>query len=132
LTLDEYVQGKGSKDSFCYWVERKLTDLGHIQGAMADKFGVYYSKERKSYRFVKKYKNQDDALTGVLNEISTLLNAAEKNDMASVSSVSVSPMFKGKILFLYFLKKFINIYSERLIDHFLFNLRINKLATNWT
>ena len=54
LTFDEYVQGKGSKSSFCYWVERKLTDLGHIQGATADKFGVYYSKERNSYRFVKK------------------------------------------------------------------------------
>jgi len=35
-------------------------------------------------------------------------------------------MFKGKILFLYFPKKFINVYSERLIDHFLFNLRINQ------
>ncbi len=23
LTLDEYVEGKGSKDSFCYWVEWK-------------------------------------------------------------------------------------------------------------
>jgi hypothetical protein len=35
-------------------------------------------------------------------------------------------MFKGKILFLYFPKQFINIYSERLIDHFLSQLRINE------
>ncbi len=126
LTLDEYVQGKGSKDSFCYWVERKLTDLGHIQGATADKFGIYYSKEQNAYRFVKKYNSESEALRGVLNEISTLLSAAEKNDMELVKSASVSPMFKGKILFLYFPKTFINIYSERLIDHFLFNLRINQ------
>ena len=119
LTLDEYVQGKGSKDSFCYWVERKLSDLGRIQGATADKFGVYFSKERNSYRFVKKYKNQDDALRGVLNEISILLSAAEKNDMASVRNASVSPMFKGKILFLYYPNKYLNIFSERYIDDFL-------------
>ena len=66
------------------------------------------------------------ALAGTLAEICALLNAAEENHLDAVRTAKVSPMFKGKILFLYFPNKFINIYSERLIDYFLSQLRINQ------
>lgn len=36
LTLDEYVQGKGSKESFSYWLERKTADLGPHPGRAGD------------------------------------------------------------------------------------------------
>ena len=35
-------------------------------------------------------------------------------------------MFKGKLLFIYFPKKFLNIYSEQLIDHFLSHLQAQQ------
>jgi hypothetical protein len=38
-------------------------------------------------------------------------------------------MFKGKILFLYFPDKFVNIFSERHVDHFLSCLRLNNPAS---
>src|SRR5712691_951691 len=44
LHIDEYVEGKDNTDSFCYWMEIRLIDLGNIKGATAFKFGIYYGK----------------------------------------------------------------------------------------
>jgi hypothetical protein len=76
----DYVQGKGNKESFCYWVEIELADLGNIKGTPAKKFGVFYSKKKNSYRFTKEFKNKENPFGAVLNEITGLLDAAEKND----------------------------------------------------
>ncbi|MGO9585560.1 MAG: DUF3883 domain-containing protein [Limisphaerales bacterium] len=126
LTLDQFVQGKGSKDSFCYWVERRTSALGHIQGTPSKKFGVFFSKKRNRFVFTKKFRNEDDARVRILNEIGTLLDAAKSGDIEKVRGVAISPMFKGKILFLYFPERFINIFSERHVDHYLSQLRLNE------
>lgn len=126
LKLSDYVQGKGSKESFCYWVEWELSDLGHIQGAPVKKFGVFFSKKKDSFQYTKEFQRRENPFGVILSEIASLLDAAEKNDKERIRSAKVSPMFKGKLLFLYFPTKFINIYSERLIDHFLRHLRLNE------
>ncbi len=130
LKPDDYVQGKRNEDSFCYWVEWKLADLGNIQGTPAKKFGVYYSQKESSLQFVKEFRNKENPFGAVLNEITSLLDAAEKNDIARVQSAKVSAMFKGKLLFLYFPKRFLNIYSARHVDHFLSQLRLNEPGAN--
>ena len=40
MTLDEYTQA-GSKDTFTYWLEWRLRDLGSIRGIGASKFGIF-------------------------------------------------------------------------------------------
>ena len=40
MTLDEYTQA-GSKDSFTYWIESRLDEMGSIWGGSAFKFGVF-------------------------------------------------------------------------------------------
>jgi len=125
LKPDDYVQGKRNEESFCYWVEWKLADLGNIQGTPAKKFGVFYSKKKNSFQFTKEFKSKENPFGAVLNEIISLLDAAEKNDVEKIRSAKISPMFKGKLLFLYFPKRFLNIYSKRHIDHFLGQLRLN-------
>lgn len=40
MTLDEYIQA-GSKDTFTYWLEWRLRDLGSIRGIGASKFGIF-------------------------------------------------------------------------------------------
>jgi len=126
LTADGYVQGKLNKQSFCYWVETETTELGHIQGAPSPKFGIYYSKKKNSFQFTKKFKSKDDAIASILNQIGLLLDAAESANLEAVRNTDISPMFKGKILFLYFPKRFVNIFSGRLVDHFLGWLRLNE------
>jgi hypothetical protein len=86
LTLDEFVQGKGSDASFCYWVERKMTELGHIQGAPATKFGVYYSKKKNSFQFTNKFKSKKNPFGSILKEIGDLLDAAEKDNLDAIQS----------------------------------------------
>lgn len=44
MTLDEYTQA-GSKDSFTYWIESRLAELGSIWGGSAFKFGVFSRKD---------------------------------------------------------------------------------------
>lgn len=43
MTLEEYTNA-GSKESFTYWIEAKLENLGSIWGGSAFKFGVYARK----------------------------------------------------------------------------------------
>ena len=51
MTINQFVEGKGSTDSFCYILERKLDGLGRIRGRWANKFGVWYSSESEKYEF---------------------------------------------------------------------------------
>ena len=126
MSLDEYVQGKANKNTFCYWVERETSDLGHIQGARADKFGIYYSKKKGAFRFTKKYTSKEEARERILSEIDDLLTAGERGDVETIRESPISPMFAGKILFLYFPTKFINIFSARHVDHYLSRLRADE------
>ena len=43
MTLDEYTQA-GSKDSFTYWIEARLAELGSIWGGSSFKFSVFSRK----------------------------------------------------------------------------------------
>ncbi len=44
MTLEEYTQA-GSKDSFTYWIESRLDELGSIWGGSSFKFGVFSRKD---------------------------------------------------------------------------------------
>ncbi|GAH46182.1 unnamed protein product, partial [marine sediment metagenome] len=57
LTIEKYVVGHGGKDTFCYWLETKLMELGKIKGGTtADKkFGVYFSKDYDEYKTIPKW-----------------------------------------------------------------------------
>lgn len=44
MSLDEYTQA-GSKDSFTYWIESQLDELGSIWGGSSFKFGVFSRKD---------------------------------------------------------------------------------------
>ncbi len=57
MTIDEYVEGKQSKNSFCYLLERKLKPLGSISGINSSIFGVWYSAEQQGYKFDSRFGN---------------------------------------------------------------------------
>lgn len=44
MTLDDYTYA-GSKDSFTYWIESRLDELGSIWGGSSFKFGVFSRKD---------------------------------------------------------------------------------------
>lgn len=124
LTLEEYVVGKRidrklNTNSFCYWLEWETEELGKMQGARADKFGLYCDKKTQEYKFLKKFANANRALSSLKTEISNLIQFGESASLEEIKSVKLSPMFKGKILFLYYPDRFINLFSEGHVDYFI-------------
>jgi len=135
LTLEEYVvgkkiNGKVNTNSFCYWLEWETEELGKMQGATADKFGLYCDKETQEYKFLKEFANENIALSSLKTEISNLIQFARSASLKDIKSVKLSPMFKGKILFLYYPDRYINIFSEGHVDYFIGNLGLSNDDSN--
>ncbi|MDR5586024.1 MULTISPECIES: DUF3883 domain-containing protein [Clostridium] len=136
LEIDKYIVGKkglinGGDDTFCYWLETKLMNLGKIKGgSTADKkFGVYYGKtkneDEKKYRTINKWgNNYQEAFGNIKLSIYHLLMDGKNEDFIKIHENKLSPMFKGKILSTYFPEKYISIFSEEHIDYFLQHLPI--------
>jgi hypothetical protein len=133
LTLDNYAMGRGDKDNFCYWIERETRLLGSILGATSDKFKVYFDKREGRYKWIKGYKSAEEVFEITKREILTLLSAAEQDDFEAIKNNKFfknSHMFRGKILYLYFPDKFLNIFSTDDIDFYLERLGIEYLPSD--
>ncbi len=124
LKLDEYVVGKRNRDgkicrdSFCYWVVYETDKLGRIK-PFPSSFRVFCEQKTQRYKFTKNFKNENDALKYQRDQIVRLLEAGRVNDLKAIHQIDISQTFKGKILFLYYPEKHLNIFSERYIDDFL-------------
>ncbi len=107
LSLDEYVVGKGETTTFCNRIENELNPWGNIHGSNARKFGIYFGTfgddDERKYRIGKKAlgTNIDKALQLILLKIVELIE--NKDDLKVVKSNPISPMFKGKILSIYYM-----------------------------
>jgi hypothetical protein len=124
MDKDDYVEGKvinGKPDenTFCYWVEWKTEELGRMQGARADKFGLYVDKKSQQYKFIKRFSNENEAFDFLKREIIKLISMGKTKNLGGIKKIELSPMFKGKILFLYYPNNFVNIFAENHVDYFL-------------
>lgn len=135
MTIDEYIVGKGDKETFCYWLETELIELGSIKGGSpADKkFGVYYgitkTDKNKKYRSLPKWgEDPNIAFEKIRAEIISLVENGNDPDSDVLIQNKISPMFKGKILSTYYPEKFLSVFSESHLDYFLnlFNVRFNS------
>jgi hypothetical protein len=103
-----------------------------MHGATAFKFGIYYGKtdsdSEMRYRWTKKFGKVEDkpetVFIKVRNEILNLLLAGKEQNYEKIKDNQLSPMFKGKILFLYYPDKFLNILSKEHLNYFLNELSI--------
>ena len=130
LKLDEYVVGKDDKSTFCNRIENELNQWGNIHGSNAKKFGLYFGVlgndiERK-YRIGKRRFGTDynKALQEILNSIKELLENMDNTEL--IKRNPISPMFKGKILSVYFPNDFLNIFAASHLNYFINNLAINN------
>lgn len=130
MGVDSYVIGKG-RQTFCYYIEYGLERLGSIRGANSAKYGIYYGKRggdtTKDYRYNEnlRSKNKDEAYKKVIGNILALLKAGEQDDKKTINSSKVTPMVRGKILFLYYPDKYLPIYSFADLDYFMKELGVN-------
>jgi hypothetical protein len=122
LTKDEYVIGKGDS-TFCNRIENDLNDWGNIHGSPAIKFGLYFGKygkdKTRKYRIGRKEYGRDEniALKKILSAIIELLQ--NKDDFEILKKNPISPMYKGKILSVYYPDDFLNIFSAKHLNYFI-------------
>ena len=122
LTLDEYVIGT-KKPTFCAFVEAKTRLWANILGATAFKFGVYYGHTRTDprdrYRFAQKYgRSAEEAFDTVKTALLKLVYAGKSLGFGEIDQNPISPLFKAKILSLYFPDKYLNVCSADHIAEF--------------
>lgn len=119
LSIDDFVVGRGQY-TFCYRLERELDRLGRILGSPAKRYGVFYFKETREYKHTKIWgKNYSEAFENIRRAIIDLIKAGEKNNIEALVSSKISPMFKGKILSTYFPERYLNIFSDEHLNHYL-------------
>jgi hypothetical protein len=130
LSVRDYAIGHGP-GTFCYRVERELDGLGRILGAPAYKFGVYFSRNDGRYRFTNIWGNSpDEAYRSLRAAVLQLLRDAAANDIDALKDSRISPMFKGKLLHLYFPQNFAPIYSPDHLEHFVSCLNLTDGGTS--
>jgi hypothetical protein len=118
LTIDRYVIGT-KEPTFCAFVEPKTRLWANIVAATALKFGVYYGHTRHDphdrYRFARKYGGSaKEAFGTVKSSLLDLIDAGRSRRFGDIDENVLSPLFKAKILSLYFPDKYLNVCSP---DH---------------
>jgi len=137
MEIIDYVLGVPRVDfNFCYGLERKLEELGRIDGSTAFKFGAYYGRtkldENRDYRFAQRFgTTYQEAFKNIKKAIINLLNDGENEYIGQIVKNQLSPMFKGKILSTYFPEKYLNIFSNNHLYYYLDHLKhLNVRATS--
>lgn len=114
MTLDEYSQA-GSKDTFTYWIESGLDELGSIWGGSSFKFGVFSRKDTEdkksdtklSYSDIHGWYSSlgttaDVAFEKVRGFVAQVADWAAKGDLDAIESFEhLGEAFKWKIAFHY-------------------------------
>lgn len=113
MTLDEYSQA-GSKDTFTYWIESGLDELGSIWGGSAFKFGVFSRKDTEDKKSDAKLSYSDthgwytslgttaeDAFEKVRGYVVHLAALAAQGDLDGIEALNLGEAFQWKIAFHY-------------------------------
>lgn len=114
MTLDEYSQA-GSKDSFTYWIESRLDEMGSIWGGSAFKFGVFSRKntETRTSDATRSYSDTygwssslgataEEAFERVRGYVSQVADLAAQGNLAGIDAFEhLGEAFKWKIAFHY-------------------------------
>ncbi|HMA33847.1 MAG TPA: AAA family ATPase [Chloroflexia bacterium] len=125
LTLEQYALGHGDHDNFCYWLEVKTQRLGSLRGGSATKFGVYWSKDDKGYRWNEK---QAPTFAAAFEQIKrgliALVTAVDAGDFAHLDAIGEQYLpglktLRSKPLTLYYPDEFLPVNSEAYLNTFL-------------
>lgn len=133
LEIDDYVLGRyliDNTESFCYWLEKKLDDLGKISGSPAWQYGVYFGTYKgdksKKYRHMQRWgDNLEDSFIEVKKAIVNLLDSGKKKDFDSIANNIIADKLKGKILSTYYPDTYLNIFSAEYLNDILLHLNLD-------
>ncbi|MEA5032130.1 MAG: AAA family ATPase [Sphaerochaeta sp.] len=113
MTLADYSSA-GSKNSFTYWIENKLDQMGSIWGGSSFKFGIYSRNETQEmvskgnrlynneYGWLEKYgTTPEEAFIAVKDEVLKTITAVKSGNLEQIDDVDLGHAYKWKIAFHY-------------------------------
>lgn len=141
MTLEEYTCA-GSKDSFTYWIEAKLENLGSIWGGSAFKFGIYARKNTESKENNNRVTYSDihgwytmlgdsaeEAFTKVKSCIIQVANFARTGQLEQIDRIKeLGDTYKWKIAFHYQNRQhptIVNVFTEAALRYYAHIKEIN-------
>ena len=118
LSIEQYAEGAGDKNNFCYLLERNLGEFGCITGSTSQKFGVW-RKTTNDYAYTKKYGDSaETAYKRIKTELCKLIDAGEIDDYKTIRECIIAPLVKFKILAVYYPDRYLTIHSIDHLRHF--------------
>lgn len=119
MTVDEFAIGNGKNDSFCWWIERGLEDLGRFFPGSSNNYPIYWSKDKNQYVINKKVgddiRDEESAIKIIANQ---LVKLVQESDLES-SIAFFGRSFTLKILNSYYPDKYFPINSENALNNVL-------------
>lgn len=122
MPIDEYVSGRGNKESFCYMVEETFDCFGKISGRTTafQKFVIYWDKNENDYLFGDKRtksrkgfgSTKEEIYNNVCKALTDVIVAAYNDDYSTIANSQLNPQFKNKIAYLYNVDRQLPIYSN--------------------
>jgi 5-methylcytosine-specific restriction protein B len=114
MTIDQYTKA-GSTDTFTYWIESGLDEMGSIWGGSAFKFGVYSRKDTEKKASGNRHSYSDshgwysslgttagEAFEKVRAQVVQVVDLAAKGDLVAIDAFEhLGEAFKWKIAFHY-------------------------------
>lgn len=130
MSMEDYAIGHGDNLNFCYRIEWELGQMGEIGGPAGPRqFGVWYSKKDGEYHYTEKFGSSlEEAWMAVKTEIINLVKAGAKEDYAAIKKSMLPPLFRYKILAVYYPDQYITIFSEKHLSYFCGKLEIPLLS----
>ncbi|MEJ0106629.1 MAG: DUF3883 domain-containing protein [Bacteroidota bacterium] len=132
LPIDDYIYGKfriNHHRTFCYWMEKELSDFGRIAGSPCFQYGGWYGTHGEDkevhYRKTKKiWGNRRGSLPKNNWPYTGTARSGIKNDFRAIAQNSIANKFKEKILAAYFPETYLSIYADDYLNDILkyFNL----------
>jgi len=115
LKLTDYAFGDGENNSFCWWLEYNLWELGGYTGP-AQKFKLFWKKDLQGYSksgFIKNESSDEEAMQLLAEQI---YNVANKKNLTEAFQ-KLSPGFVLKILNTYYPNEYFPIFNEHCINN---------------
>ncbi len=133
LPLEEYVVGFGER-TFSYRLEEELEGLGNMHGQTSEKFGLWYgtrgNDQEDKYRWAPKFgETKEEAYRNVITEIVDLIDAGSRYDIKKIRECRLHVFLSGKVLATYFPEKYLPIFANPHLEHFLNKIGINYKKT---
>jgi hypothetical protein len=139
MTIENYVLGRHGIDhfeTFCYWMEKKLSSFGRIAGSPAFQYGAWYGTHGKDkevkYRHTKRYgSTMDGAFEKIRLEITALLTSGAAQDYVAIAGNMIADKLKGKLLATYFPENYLSIYAADYLDDILRYFNLDDKDSLW-